>query len=775
MDNFLSNRIAKTNYYYSEEAHHLFQVQKLNKSNFAENGKNLTISLLSLNRVKLTIKLLLSIEYYFPNYQGEVLIIDNGSAVDQITQLIEFSKTSSLKINIKELGENHGVGRARNIAAQEISTDWIMFIDNDMYFINNPLPAIKSAIELLGCNFLNLPLINYDNKTVFALGGALFPTSLADGYFIGGGSSFNFRQEKEADQINLQAPFLSDFLFGGASVVNRHAFNQMGGFDYDMFVGFEDIDFSLRLYNSGIKIGNIHKFTLIHNHKPPVNENDLIAEKKRFSNSVIKQSANAFKQKNGLIVYDSNTEEWLRERENELNITSSQLIQNREEKPKVALVVDAQNWAFHNIAKNIVKELSAKYDFEILFQSSYLGEDWLNLYLDIYNAKPEVILFFWRPAVNHMFGEALHYELQHKFNIDPNAFCEFLNKTTILTGVYDHLFLDDQSIEANNPLYRHHIDGYFVSSNLLRQIYETIDGYPSPYSVIQDGVDTSIFYPNNSKTPSTSNQPLVIGWAGNSKWGMEKDGVDHKGLISIIKPAVLELIEEGYSINLIYADKQEPDTQIPMAQMNQFYNKLDVYVCTSDIEGTPNPVLESMACGIAVVSTDVGIVSEIFGKKQREFILHERTKEALKIKIKEILQDRSILRELGNENLTRIKHWTWEDKCERFDEMFSYYLFKKKAKLSSLKSFPYSAIDKSVVRQEPVSQGEALPILEEHTHGLEYGKLPNQLANNFIEIKEWYHKEYEVLPIWYKRIGHVIKAFQGNRSFKSLLKKTEKI
>jgi hypothetical protein len=33
---------------------------------------------------------------------------------------------------------------------------------------------------------------------------------------------------------------------------------------------------------------------------------------------------------------------------------------------------------------------------------------------------------------------------------------------------------------------------------------------------------------------------------------------------------------------------------------------------------------------------------------------------------------------------------------------------------------------------------------------------------------EWYHNEYEILPTWYKRIGHVIKVFMGKRTFRSL-------
>jgi hypothetical protein len=35
-------------------------------------------------------------------------------------------------------------------------------------------------------------------------------------------------------------------------------------------------------------------------------------------------------------------------------------------------------------------------------------------------------------------------------------------------------------------------------------------------------------------------------------------------------------------------------------------------------------------------------------------------------------------------------------------------------------------------------------------------------------IKDWYTTEYEVLPLWYKRFGHIIKVFMGKRSLKSL-------
>ena len=40
--------------------------------------------------------------------------------------------------------------------------------------------------------------------------------------------------------------------------------------------------------------------------------------------------------------------------------------------------------------------------------------------------------------------------------------------------------------------------------------------------------------------------------------------------------------------------------------------------------------------------------------------------------------------------------------------------------------------------------------------------------NQYYELQKWYNNEYEVLPIWYKRLGHVIKVITGKRTFRSL-------
>ena len=64
-------------------------------------------------------------------------------------------------------------------------------------------------------------------------------------------------------------------------------------------------------------------------------------------------------------------------------------------KKKIALVVDADNWAFANIARNIKKNIK-KYDFEII-PITYLDNNIVKVYL--YCKDFDLIHFFWRENI----------------------------------------------------------------------------------------------------------------------------------------------------------------------------------------------------------------------------------------------------------------------------------------------------------------------------------------------------------------------------------------
>lgn len=330
----------------------------------------------------------------------------------------------------------------------------------------------------------------------------------------------------------------------------------------------------------------------------------------------------------------------------------------------IALVADIRNWAFHNIAGQIMKRLSGRYDFALYYYADYESLD--DLCQELFSGGYDVVHCFWRDWV----ADFCYQTLKSRRDLLPSML-----KTALTFSVYDHGFLSASDIRRKRVIFEL-ADGYTVSSERLDGIYRGIaPGHP-PDCVIADGVDLGLFYPQNLERLAETGRDIVVGWVGNSRWHYF-EGVDHKGLYSIIRPAVEELRAEGLPVTGEYADRNKG--HIPVERMVDYYNSIDIYVCASDIEGTPNPVLESMACGVPVVSTDVGIVPQLFGPKQSAFILKERSVACLKERLRELVIRPELRQELSRENLETIKGWTREQESVKWDAFFSRILERRAA------------------------------------------------------------------------------------------------
>lgn len=634
--------------------------------NIGKHGSNLTISFLSLNRAVLSEKLLRSISAHIPQFAGEVLVIDNGSTPEEIRYLRQVCSEMPFHSRMVELGQNFGVAGGRNRTIPHVRTDWLMCLDNDIYLTRDPLPQIQKDLARLGCHFMSLPLLDADTKHVFARGGHLYISLEHGELHIGAGSACT-----QQIPVHLDGDaFLCTFLFGGACIINRYTFEKVGGYDEAMFVGFEDIDFSIRLFQQGYKVGATATLALVHDHPKPSSDVDRDYEKERFSRGILLESARHLEKKHGFKIWSDGVDAWLASRQRSLNLNAEEEwhstavpMATTPRKPRIGLVIDTDGWAFSNIANQLKRYLSDRYEFVVVPMDVI---DDINQVLMV-TADCDLVHFFWREHLR-LIGAPYNRSRAEFLCTDYGEFeRRFVKSKKITTCIYDHLLLAPEELKERAELYRSLVAGYSVGSDKLNDIYSNVEGYPEPTAVLEDGVDLSMFRPMRlERFNELPGRDLVVGWVGNSKWAAEIE--DFKGVHTILKPAIERLRAEGLPIRAHFADRQ--DGYIPHSKMPEYYAGIDVYVCTSKIEGTPNPVLESMACGVPIISTDVGIVPQAFGQLQREFILEERSVDAVINALRKLINEPTHLRVLSDENLKMIQGWDWRVKAEQFHVFF---------------------------------------------------------------------------------------------------------
>ncbi len=677
LDERLNNNISLSAYATDNTHQYLADgAWRLEGANIGKDGEHLTISFLSLNRANLSLRLLDSIATHLPRFKGQILVADNGSDPEELAKIEQRLAEMPHKSRIVCFGENLGVGGGRNRSMEHVQTEWVMFLDNDIYFTHNFLGTLQREISQHGAHFISLPLLDPDHQTLFAQGGHLFLSQHNGEWHIGAGSVVKQRADAPAPAM------LCTFLFGGAACIKRDSFNMLGGFHPEMFIGFEDIEFSIRIFRAGMKVASSGQVGLVHDHPKPEGDAQIQYEQKRFSRQHLFHSAQVMLREHGFHVWSAGVEKWLAERRRELNLgdnaehnndldqtttaTDNGKPSQNSNRPKIALVTDAEGWAFDNIALQLQKHLSDQFEFRIIPANIV---DNLNRIL-IMTDDCHILHFFWREHVAQIYND---YWQNAASNLGL-SFAEFERRyifgRVISSAIYDHLFLTTDEMNSRATYFNRLLKGYYVASNKLRDIYQN-SPYPAPLAVLEDGVDLGLFKPKNlERLQHTTRRPVVIGWAGNSLWGGGQE--DFKGLHTILLPAIERLRERGYSIETKFADRAKG--KIPHHLMPDYYAQIDIFVCASKIEGTPNPVLEAMACGVPIVTTDVGIVPQAFGEKQKHFILPERSIEAMTETLARLIDAPHELSALSAESLQQIQTWDWAQQTQKFARYFNQLL-----------------------------------------------------------------------------------------------------
>lgn len=630
------------------------------------------MTFLSLNDSRLSIKLCRSIADQIPNFKGEVLVIDNGSSEEELEALRRSLEGMPFPWRIERLGQNHGVAGGRNRTMPHVRTEWVMSLDNDVYFIKNPLPEIQSDLAILGCHFMTMAVLNEDATTNVIRGGHLHLMFDMHEFIIGGGTA---HRQNHAGQDG--PGYLGTFM-SGCAVFRKDTFLAQGGFDEGM-PGFEDLDFSVRLYRAGLKVGASDVRALVHNHPEPDSIDDKGDKGARFARARLEAAAAHFEKKHGYKVWTKDMDTWVRQAEQQPGLDVHKARQHDADsagsgprRPRVALIVDANTWVLANIARQIIRYASDEFEFDLLTSHDVEQPTMLLEMTKDY----DLVHYLWRGPLASICEPWERRKIDQLYGSWDDFVSQVISPRPITFGVCDHLFLTESEIAHRLPLFTQLSNGYTVISRKLQRIYQDIQGYPDPDMVTPDGVDLTKFKPaSTARFIEDEHRPLRVGWAGNSAWNAHtEDGrlQDPKGFHTILRPALDLLKSRGVVVEEVFADRQI--RQISYDRMPDYYNSLDVLICCSESEGSPNPVLEAMACGVPVISTDVGIVSDAFGPQQKHFILKERDPAILADAIEELVRNRHLLYLLSQENQQSIQHWDWSIRADAYRRLFRHHI-----------------------------------------------------------------------------------------------------
>ena len=283
---------------------------------------------------------------------------------------------------------------------------------------------------------------------------------------------------------------------------------------------------------------------------------------------------------------------------------------------KVVLVCDSLDWAFANIARQIQRHFGDRYQIELIASPALTGP-----------LEADVFVFFW-------------WKTAHRFR-------HLLRTDRIAVGLYDHWSWRSHTDVHDFAETVDAADVMFCGNDHLEKMLEDMEA--KQVVLAEDGVDTELF------TPQPLPEVFTVGWAGNRVYEKIGQG-DLKG-VRLIEKACAKA-----GVPLVIQDKQV--RQIPHTQMpDEFYAKISCYCCASFAEGTPNPVLESLACGRPVVSTAVGIVPQVMDNSSMGRIV-DRNVDAI---AQGILSVKNAGRQPPERIARSIAAWDWSKKVRAFD------------------------------------------------------------------------------------------------------------
>lgn len=202
------------------------------------------------------------------------------------------------------------------------------------------------------------------------------------------------------------------------------------------------------------------------------------------------------------------------------------------------------------------------------------------------------------------------------------------------------------------------------------------------YGPIPDSIDLKKFY--NIKVSQKSNKIRI---------GTIYSSIKIKGIIDFLK-ALNVVKSRGYEFQtILFGDeinkkhkkllKSLPNNEFHFfptgKKLTEIYNSLDIYVMASHTEGFPAPPIEAMACKVATILTNVGVVSEYAIHEKTALLIPPKRPDIMAENLIRLIEDCDLRKKIAQSAYSTIRNkiFNWKKIGKQLEQLL--YELKKKS------------------------------------------------------------------------------------------------
>ena len=190
------------------------------------------------------------------NLKGEIIVFENGSS-DGTTEKLKSLETQYDNLKVIYSPHNTGTTTSRNAAMKESTGDFILVLDSDAFLTTECITGLRQFLINNPEYGLVGPMLTYASGN-FQLSYDDFPT--AQRKF----ERFLFLKSIEKRPIPGAAAMEVDYLISACWLFTREVYEKVGPLDEQIFYAPEDVDYCIRVWKAGFKIGYVPEYKMVH-------------------------------------------------------------------------------------------------------------------------------------------------------------------------------------------------------------------------------------------------------------------------------------------------------------------------------------------------------------------------------------------------------------------------------------------------------------------------------------------------------------------------------